>query len=316
MKNSMKIVFLDQYSLGNSDLSAIKSLGEYTGYDRTAPEDVLERCKGATVVISNKVYLSRETMAQLPDLKLIAIAATGMNNVDLEAAAELGIEVKNVSGYSTYSVSEATLGAALSLLRNSVYYDRYFKSGAYAATSDIFHFGRPISMLRGKHWGIIGLGAIGHQVATLAEAFGCQVAYHSTSGVAREERYPAMELSELLAWADVISIHCPLNARTAGLIGSKELQAMKPTAIIINVARGGIIDEAALANALNNRTIAAAALDVFSKEPLPSSPLYSLNDPDALLASPHTAWAADDAVEQLVEGIFANIKNFLLSLQS
>ena len=311
-----KIVFLDEYSLGNSNLSAIKSLGEYIGYDRTLPEQVVERCQGATVVITNKVYISRQIMAQLPELKLIAISATGMNNVDLEAAAEAGIEVKNVSGYSTYSVAEATLGAALSLLRNSVYYDRYFKSGAYAATSDIFHFGRPISNLRGKNWGIIGLGTIGRQVATLAEAFGCKVAYYSTSGVVRDEKYPRMELSELLAWADVISIHSPLNARTAGLIGSAELEQMKPTAIIINVARGGIVDEQALANALNNKTIAAAALDVFSKEPLPSSPLYDLKDPDSLLASPHTAWAADSAVESLVEGVYANIKNFLLSLHN
>ena len=310
-----KIVFLDEYSLGGNDLSSIKSLGDYTAYDRTPAELVLERCKGATVVISNKVYLSRETMQQLPDLKLIAIAATGMNNVDLEAAAELGIEVKNVSGYSTYSVAEATLCGALSLLKNSSYYDNYFKSGAYAATTDIFHFGRPISMLRGKNWGIIGLGAIGRQVATLAEAFGCKVAYYSTSGVAREESYPRMEFSELLVWADVVSIHSPLNAQTAGLIGEAELQQMKPTAIIINVARGGIIDESALANALNNKTIAGAALDVFSKEPLPSSPLYNLKDSYSLLASPHTAWAADDAVNKLIEGIYINIKEFLLSLQ-
>ena len=254
-------------------------------------------------------------MQQLPDLKMIAIAATGMNNVDLEAAAELGIVVKNVSGYSTYSVAEATLGAALSLLRNSSYYDNYFKSGSYAATNDIFHFGRPISLLRGKNWGIIGLGAIGHQVAHLADAFGCNIAYTSTSGVAREERYPRKELNELLQWADVISVHSPLNAKTAGLIGKDELAQMKSTAIIINVARGGIIDEAALADALNSHIIAGAALDVFSSEPLHSSPLYELNDPYSLLASPHTAWAADDAVKLLIDGIAANIKNFLLSLR-
>ena len=310
----IKIVFLDEYSLGGYDLTAIKSLGEYIGYDRTTPEQTLERCKDATVVITNKVYISGQMMSQLPNLKLIAIAATGMNNVELDAAAELGIEVKNVSGYSTYSVAEATLGAALSLLRNSAYYDNYFKSGAYAATNDIFHSGRPISMLRGKNWGIIGLGAIGHQVAHLAEAFGCNIAYSSTSGVVREERYVHKNLSELLQWADVISIHSPLNAKTAGLIGKSELEQMKSTAIIINVARGGIIDEAALADALNNRNIAAAALDVFSSEPLHSSPLYSLNDPYTLLASPHTAWAADDAVKLLIDGIAANIKNFLLSL--
>ena len=311
----VNIVFLDEYSLGGNDLTSIKSLGNYRAYDRTSADQTLERCKDADIVITNKVVLSREIMAQLPRLKMVAIAATGMNNIDLEAAAELGIEVKNVSGYSTYSVAEATLTATLSLLKNASYYDHYFKSGEYAATSDIFHFGRPISMLRGKNWGIIGLGAIGRQVAALAEAFGCAVAYHSTSGVAREERYPQMALNELLEWADVVSIHAPLNAKTAGLIGENELKAMKPTAIIVNVARGGIIDEAALANALNNNTIAAAALDVFSKEPLPSSPLYNLNDPYKLLASPHTAWAADDAVEKLIAGIYANIKNFLLSLQ-
>ena len=310
----IKIVFLDEYSLGGYDLTAIKSLGEYIGYDRTTPEQTLERCKDATVVITNKVYISGQMMSQLPNLKLIAIAATGMNNVELDAAAELGIEVKNVSGYSTYSVAEATLGAALSLLRNSAYYDNYFKSGAYAATNDIFHSGRPISMLRGKNWGIIGLGAIGHQVAQLAEAFGCNIAYSSTSGVIRSERFPHKNLSELLQWADVISIHSPLNAKTAGLIGKAELEQMKSTAIIINVARGGIIDEQALADALNNRNIAGAALDVFSSEPLHSSPLYSLNDPYTLLASPHTAWAADDAVKLLIDGIAANIKNFLLSL--
>lgn len=304
----LKIVFLDEYSLGGYDLSAITSLGNYIGYDRTTPEQVLERCKGADVIISNKVYISRQTMEQLPDLKLIAIAATGMNNVDLDAAAELGITVKNVSGYSTYSVAEATICAALSLLRNTTYYDRYFKSGAYAATSDIFHFGRPISMLRGKNWGIIGLGTIGRRVAKLAEAFDCTIAYHSTSGITRQESYPAMELKELLSWADVVSIHCPLNNHTANLIGKAELAAMKPTSIIINVARGGIIDETALAAALNNKTITAAALDVFSKEPLPDSPLYNLNDNDSLLASPHTAWAADQAVKQLIQGIAENIK--------
>ena len=310
-----KIVFLDEYSLGGYDLSAISSLGEYTGYDRTTPEQVLERCKGATVVISNKVYISRETMQQLPDLKMIAISATGMNNVDIEAADELGIVVKNVSGYSTDSVAEATLGSALALLRNSVYYDRYFKNGSYAATSDIFHFGRPISLLKGKNWGIIGLGTIGHRVAHLAEAFGCNIAYTSTSGVAREERFQRKELNELLQWADVVSIHSPLNAKTAGLIGKAELETMKPTAIIINVARGGIIDEAALADALNSDTIAGAALDVFSSEPLPASPLYDLKDPDSLLASPHTAWAADEAVKVLIEGVATNIKNFLLPLR-
>ena len=250
----MKIVFLDEYSLGGMDLTPIKELGEFVGYERTSKEQVLERCKDAEVVICNKTLLRGETLRALPNLRFVAIAATGMNNVDLEVAAELGIEVKNVAGYSTYSVAEATLTFALSLLKNTAYYDNYFKSGAYAASEDIFHFGRPVRQLRGSKWGVIGMGAIGREVARLATAFGCEVAYASTSGAVRKEDYPQMSLEELLGWADVVSIHCPLTPATKGLIGDKELQKMKPTSIIINVARGGIIDETALAKALNNKT--------------------------------------------------------------
>lgn len=307
----MKIVFLDEYSLGDMDLTPIKELGEYVGYDRTSKEQVLERCKGAEVVIANKTLLRADTLRALPDLRFIAIAATGMNNVDLEVAAELGIGVKNVAGYSTSSVAEATLNFALSLFKNTAYFDHYFKGGAYAATDDIFHFGRPVRQLRGSKWGIIGMGAIGREVARLASAFGCEVAYTSTSGAIRKEEYPQMALEELLGWADIVSIHCPLTPTTKGLIGVAELQQMKSTAIIINVARGGIIDEEALAKALNNKTIAGAGLDVFSREPLHSSPLYDLTDNYALVASPHTAWAADVARKELIRRIAENIKEYI-----
>ena len=307
----MKIAFLDEYSLGDMDLTPIKELGEYVGYDRTSKEQVLEHCKGAEVVIANKTLLRAETLRALPDLRFIAIAATGMNNVDLDVAAELGIGVKNVAGYSTHSVAEATITFALSLFKNTAYFDNYFKSGAYAATEDIFHFGRTVRQLRGSKWGIIGLGAIGREVARLASAFGCEVAYTSTSGAVRKEDYPHKSLEELLGWADVISIHCPLTPTTKGLIGEKELQQMKPTAIIINVARGGIIDEAALAKALNDKVIAGAGLDVFSREPLHSSPLYNLADNYSLVASPHTAWAADVAREELIRRIAENIQEYI-----
>lgn len=307
----MKIVFLDEYSLGDMDLTPIKELGEYVGYDRTSKEQVLERCKGAEVVICNKTVLRAETLRALPDLRFIAIAATGMNNVDLDTAAELGIGVKNVAGYSTSSVAEATLTFALSLMKNTIYFDNYFKSGAYAATEDIFHFGRPVRQLRGSKWGVIGMGAIGREVARLASAFGCEVAYTSTSGAIRKEEYPQMALNELLGWADLISIHSPLTPATKGLIGEKELQLMKPTSIIINVARGGIIDEEALAKALNNKIIAGAGLDVFSREPLHSSPLYDITDKYSLVASPHTAWAADEARKVLIKKIAENIKEYL-----
>lgn len=306
-----RIVFLDEYSLGGMDLTPIKELGEYIGYDRTTKEQVLERCKGAEVVIANKSLLKAETLRALPDLRFIAIAATGMNNVDLDVAAELGIGVKNVAGYSTSSVAEATLTFALSLLKNTAYFDNYFKSGAYAASEDIFHFGRPVRQLRGSKWGIIGMGAIGREVARLATAFGCEVAYTSTSGAVRKEDYPQMPLEELLGWADVVSIHCPLTPTTKGLIGEKELQKMKPTSIIINVARGGIIDEVALAKALNEKSIAGAGLDVFSREPLHSSPLYDLENSYTLVAAPHTAWAADAARKVLIQRIADNIKEYL-----
>ena len=306
-----KIVFLDEYSLGDMDLTPIKNLGEYVGYDRTSKEQVLERCKDAEIVICNKTVLRAETLRALPNLRFVAIAATGMNNVDLDVAAELRIGVKNVAGYSTSSVAEATMTFALSLLKNTEYFDNYFKSGAYAATEDIFHFGRPVRQLRGSHWGVIGMGAIGREVARLASAFGCEVAYTSTSGAARKEDYPQMTLEELLAWADVVSIHCPLTPTTKGLIGEKELSMMKPTSIIINVARGGIIEEEALADALNDKTIAGAGLDVFSREPLHSSPLYDLADNYTLVAAPHTAWAADAARTVLIQRIAENISEYL-----
>lgn len=307
----MKIVFLDEYSICNSDLSEIKALGDYVGYGTTAPDEVVERCQDADIVISNKVVLDAEIIASLPKLKLICVAATGMNNVDLEAAAEHGIEVKNAVGYSTYAVAEATIGSALSLLREVTYYDNFFKSGKYAAAERIFNFDRPTAQLRGKRWGIIGMGNIGREVARLAEAFGCEVNYFSTSGITRDEQYTALTLNELLSSSDIISLHCPLNDRTRNLITKEELSMMKPSAIIINVARGGIVNEQDLADALNGGVIRAAALDVFTSEPLRESPLYNLNEPYRLLASPHNAWSSVEAIGRLVECITQNIKNFI-----
>ena len=306
----MKIVFLDEYSICGRDISAIKSFGEYIGYETTSPDQVLERCADAEVVISNKVVLNADTIAALPKLRLICVAATGMNNIDLNAAAEHGVEVRNAVGYSTYSVAETTLCSALSLLREVTYYDNFFKSGTYAAAERIFNFDRPTAQLRGKRWGIIGLGNIGREVARLAEAFGCEVSYYSTSGVARNESYKSVELNELLATSDIVSIHCPLNERTHNLIGAEQLAKIKPSAIIINVARGGIVNEAALAEALNNNTLRGAALDVFTSEPLRESPLYSLNDPYRLLASPHNAWSSVEAIDRLIACIAGNIQDY------
>ena len=307
----MKIVFLDEYSVCGRDLSSIKRWGDYTGYETTSPEEVLEKSKDAEIIISNKVVLDAKTIASLPNLRLICVAATGMNNIDLNAAAEHGVEVRNAVGYSTYAVAETTLSSALALLREVPYYDNYFKSGAYASSERIFNFDRPTAQLRGKRWGIIGMGNIGREVARLAEAFGCEVSYYSTSGVERKETYPALPLEELLRSSDVVSIHCPLNDRTRSLIGAEQLTQMKPSAILINVARGGIVDEAALADALNEGRLRGAALDVFTSEPLRESPLYTLRDPYRLLASPHNAWSPVEAIDRLIGCIEQNIADYV-----
>jgi glycerate dehydrogenase len=306
-----KIVFLDEYSIAGRGLEKITSQGEYIAYENTAKEQVVERLKGADIAITNKVLIDGNAMRQLPDLKLICVAATGMNNVDLETAKELGIEVKNAVGYSTTSVAETTLASALALARNIVYFDEYFHDDRYSKADRAFCYDRFTFELRGKKWGIIGMGNIGREVARLASAFGCEVRYFSTSGVKREEQYPAMELNELLEWSDIVSVHSPLNERTRGLVGRNELQKMKPTSIIINVARGGIIDEAALAEALDNGWVAAAALDVFSVEPLRESALYNIKDKYRLLASPHNAWSAAEAIDRLIDCVAENIRVWL-----
>ena len=306
-----KIVFLDEYSIAGRDLTKITSLGDYVAYENTPKDAVIERLKNADIAITNKVVIDGDAMRQLPNLKLICVAATGMNNVDLETAKELGIEVKNAVGYSTTSVAETTIASALALARNIVYFDEYFHDGRYAKADRAFCYDRLTFEITGKRWGIIGLGNIGREVARLASAFGCEVRYFSTSGAKREEAYPAMELDELLAWSDIVSVHSPLNERTRGLVGRDELQKMKPSSIIINVARGGIIDEAALAEALNNGWISAAALDVFSVEPLRESPLYNVKDRYRLLASPHNAWSAAEAIDRLIGCVAQNIVTWL-----
>ncbi len=307
----MRIVFLDEYSLAGADLAAIKALGEYTGYEYTTADKVVERAVEADVVITNKVVFTDEVMSQLPMLKLICVAATGMNNIDLAAAERRGIAVRNAVGYSTHSVAEATIGGAIALYREAVYYDEYVKSGRYSESLRPFNYARKTHSLYGQNWGIIGLGTIGREVAGLASALGCRVAYFSTSGVERAEKYPKMELEELLSWADIVSVHSPLNDRTLNLIDARRLAMMKRTAIIINVARGGIVNEAALADALNNDTIGGAVVDVFTAEPLGAdNPLLGVKDKYKLLLSPHNAWSADKSIARLVECIAENIRDF------
>lgn len=305
----MKIVFLDAATVGDTPLDEISALGELVCYPTSTKEEALRRVCDCDVLIINKIVVDSALMDAAPSLKLICEAATGVNNIDLKAAAAKGIPVKNVAGYSTDSVVQETFMHILSLAGNGPYFDGAVKSGEYSAGPIFTDLSRPFYELTGKTIGIIGLGTIGTKVAHVAETFGMKVVYYSTSGTSHNKDYPSLPLDELMATADVISIHAPYNERTAGLIGARELAMMKPTAFIVNAGRGGIVDEAALAQAVDEDRIGGAALDVYVREPLPAeSPLLHTRHPEKFRFTPHTAWASVEARARLVSAIAANIR--------
>ena len=243
-------------------------------------------------------------------MKLVCEAPTGVNNIDLKACEERGIPVRNVAGYSTDSVVQATFMHILSLLGSAPYFDNAVKSGAYSAGPLFTDVSKPFVEIKGKRMGIIGMGAIGTKVARVAEAFGMEVVYYSTSGTGHCKEWPSIPLDELMRTSDVISIHAPYNERTAGLVGIEQLKLMKRTAIIVNMGRGGIIVEKDLAGAINSGIIAGAALDVFEKEPVPAdNPLLHTSHPELLRFTPHTAWASVEARQRLVSAIADNIRS-------
>jgi glycerate dehydrogenase len=273
---------------------------------------VVERCRGYEIVIVNKVELTGAIMKQLPDLKLICIAATGMNNVDLEHARENGIEVKNVTGYSTDSVAQLTFTMLLYLVNKPYYYDSYVKSGAYSRSGLFTHHHEPFWELKGKRMGIIGLGTIGRQVARIAESFGMEVVFYSTTGRNNHISYKRFELDDLLKSSDVVSIHAPLNDQTRNLINYDKIKLMRPCAILLNLGRGGIINEKELARALNDNLIGAAGIDVMEQEPIHAdNPMLKLYDKEKILITPHMAWASKESRELLVEKIARNIEVYL-----
>lgn len=306
----MKIVFLDASTLGNADLSSIRRFGSLDLFTTSSPEEALERVADADVLIVNKVRVTDEVMARAPKLKLICEAATGVNNIDIESAARRGISVRNVAGYSTDSVAQIAFAHILDLVCQTSRYDEHVKSGAYSASGLFTDVRSPYMELSGKTLGIVGMGTIGSRVAGIAEAFGMKVKYFSTSGTSHCTRYPSVSLDELLATSDVISIHAPLNERTNNLIDLEQIRKMKASAVIVNMARGGIVSEAGLAKAIDEELIAGAALDVFVKEPLPyDSPLLHTSHPERIRFSPHIGWASAEAIERLVAGVAANIEN-------
>ena len=308
----LKIVFLDAQTLGSDiSLAPVSDLGDYVSYPFTKPEDVLSRIAGFDVVITNKVWMGKEQIDASPALKLICVAATGTNNVDTAYAASKGIPVRNAVDYSTESVTQVTWMHILNLVGKARYFDDYVKDGSYSASGCFTNATVPFFELRGKTYGTVGLGNIGSRVSAVAEAFGMKVLYYPTSGKPHSDRYEAdTDLDSFLSRCDVVSVHCPLNERTNGLIGYGQLARMKRSAVIVNMGRGGIVVEAALARALDEGLIAGAATDVFTKEPLPSGhPYLKMQHPERLLLTPHIGWASREARICLVDKIAANIKD-------
>ncbi|AZQ64543.1 D-2-hydroxyacid dehydrogenase [Flammeovirga pectinis] len=312
-----KIVFLDTNTLGNDvvdQLEEFKKLGDVTFYDSTSPEEILTRVKDVSVIVTNKVVITKEIMLKCKHLQLVAITATGTNNVDLLAAKALNINVKNAVNYSSESVAQQTFAMLLSLVNGIYSYDQRVKSGQYSEESSFTWIGNSFSEIAGKRFGIIGLGNIGTRVAEIATAFGAEVVYYSTSGIARNERYKLVDKKELFSTSDIISIHSPLNVKTADFVGENEFNLMRKSSILINTGRGGIVNEPALANALNKGEIKGAAIDVFAIEPTPlDNPLLKINSPEKLLLSPHVAWASKEARKKLLEITYANIKEMKLN---
>ena len=305
----MKIVFLDAATMGDVSFEPIAGLGEFVKYDMSSAQEALERVEDCDVMIINKVLVTPQLIDAAPSLKLICESATGVNNIDLEYAASKGTPVRNAVGYSTTAVAQATFMQILSLMGEGPYYDDCVKSGRYSSLGMFTDPDKNWEELDGKTIGVIGMGNIGSRVAKIAQAFGMNVCYYSTSGTGHCTEYPCLPLEELLKVSDVVSIHAPLNDRTNGLIGAEQIAMMKPTAILVNMGRGGIVDESALADAINNEVIAGAALDVFVKEPLPSdNPLLHVKYPERLRLAPHAAWASVQARERLVAQIADNIK--------
>ncbi len=306
------IVFLETESLGEDiDLSVFKQLGDVYYYKNTLPQDIIPRLKDADIVVINKTKLTKDILKQCPSIKCIALSATGFNNVDLEYCKEHFIEVCNVVGYSTNSVVQHTLALALQLIENTTYYDHYIKSKDYSQSTCFSHF-LPFHELSSLTWGIVGLGHIGKKMALVAKTMGIKVQYYSTSGKNSTSLYQEVDFDTLLKTSDIISIHAPLNDNTYHLFNEYALRKMKKNAYLINVGRGGIIDEEALVQVLNDDHLAGVGLDVFEHEPLLSTdPLYLVKDQNKLLLTPHIAWASIESRQRCVDEVYMNILSFL-----
>ena len=308
----MKIVILDAKTMGEDiDFSPISNIGETVIYERTSPEEISGRIKDADVVCLNKVVLNEEVLKKANNLMLICLFAIGFNNVDTCYCKTRGIKVRNVPGYCVESVCQHAFTILFSLMENIRYYDEFVRSGKYEESGIANHLGRPFEEIAGKRWGILGMGAIGRRIASVANAFGAKVNYASLSGVKREEEFEEVSFNELISQSDIICLCAPLNEKTYKIIGENELKSMKDTAIIINVGRGALTDEYALARALDNGEIGGAAIDVYENEPPIGSPLLNVKNKEKILYTPHIAWSSVQARKRCVEMVADNIKAFI-----
>lgn len=308
----MKIVFLDAKTIGDDiDLSAYDTLGEVVKYSFSQPEEVPERAADADVLIVNKIRIDEAAVGRADHLKLVCVTATGTNNLDKNYLERRGIAWRNVADYSTQSVAQHTFAMLFFLLEKLRYYDDYVKEGRYINDTVFTHFAEHFYELKGKTWGIIGLGNIGRRVTAIAEAFGAEVIYTSPSGSAPQEGYHQVDLDTLLEKSDIISVHAPLNQYTENLIDQNTLKKMKKTCIFLNLGRGPIVNEQDLADALMQGEIAAAGLDVLCQEPMSSgNPLMAIKDSRKLFITPHIGWASVESRTRLMDIIFHQIKEF------
>ena len=308
----MKIVFLDATTIGEDiDLSDFEALGEVVKYGFTTPEEAPERTADADIIITNKAPINEQTIGNATNLKLVCVTATGTNNLDKPYLDKRGIAWRNVPAYSTEIVAQHTFALLLYLMEKLRYYDDYVKDGAYTQDTVFTHFDERFCEIKGKTWGIIGLGNIGRRVAAIASAFGANVIYASASGRTAQDGYHQVDLDTLYAESDIISVHAPLNKYTENLINKDALSKMKSSCIFINVGRGPIVVEEDLADALENGEIAAAGLDVLRVEPmLADNPLGRIKDSKKLLITPHIAWASVEARTRLMDIILGQIKEF------
>jgi len=311
MSNPGRAVFLDHTSLdlGDLDLGSLReSFGELQLYASTAPEQVAERLQRAQVAISNKVLIDASTFAACPELRLVLVTATGTNNVDLVAAREHGVTVCNCQGYGTPSVAQHTLLLLLALATRLPDYQNAVQQGLWQKSKQFCLLDFPIVELEGKTLGLLGHGELGSAVAKLAEAFGMRVLLGHIPG--RPERADRLPLAQLLPQVDALTLHCPLNESTRDMIGAYELSLMKPQAFIVNTARGGLINEQALADALRNGHLGGAASDVLTVEPpVAGNPLLA-GDIPRLIITPHSAWGAKEARQRIVSQVTENAHAF------